>query len=238
MKRIGWILLLLAVAAPVWAKTKIARKTFEFEGKVRTYYLYVPEITDPMPVLMILHGYPRLEPANGHPMVNAWKDLASKENLIVVAPNAEGEGTGDYWNRKLNPPGLFRAVVEKLKAQHSIDASRIYLFGHSAGAEYALSLALTEGNYYAAAAVHAGTMNANNYAPNRRIPIALLYGTRDTICPPEIARQIKTILESIGFPVELNLLPGHDHDYFAQGGIINKIAWEFLKKAQLFPSER
>lgn len=74
MKRVGWILLLLAVTAPIYAKTKITKQTFEFEGRVRTYYLYVPEVADPMPVLMILHGYPADLPATGYPMVNSWKD--------------------------------------------------------------------------------------------------------------------------------------------------------------------
>ncbi|MGO9777107.1 MAG: alpha/beta hydrolase family esterase [Terracidiphilus sp.] len=236
MKRVGWILLLLAVTAPIYAKTKITKQTFEFEGRVRTYYLYVPEVADPMPVLMILHGYPADLPATGYPMVDSWKDLAAKEHIIVVAPNADSQSP-DFWNRKLNPPGFFRAVIEQVKAQHPIDASRIYLFGHSAGAQYALSLAVAEGNYYAAAAVHAGALSSDYGAilalANRRIPIAIWSGNLDSIYPLEMVKQTKSILEANGYPVELNVMPGHNHDYFTVDGAVNERAWKFLKKSQL-----
>lgn len=237
MKRVGWILLMLAVTVPVSAKTKITKQTFEFEGRVRTYYLYVPEVADPMPVLMILHGYPADEPANGLPMADSWKDLAAREHFIIVAPNAEGLNSIDCWNRKLNPPGLFRAVIEQVKAQHPIDASRIYLFGHSAGAQYALSLAVAEGDYYAAAAVHAGALSSDYGAllalANRRIPIAIWIGNLDSVYPLESVRQTKAILEANGFPVEVNVMPGHNHDYFTVDGTVNERAWKFLKKTPL-----
>jgi dipeptidyl aminopeptidase/acylaminoacyl peptidase len=55
----------------------------------------------------------------------------------------------------------------------------------------------------------------------------------DMTCPLDNVRHTKAVLESNGFPVELNILPNHGHDYFTLDGIINEKAWRFLKKAQL-----
>jgi poly(3-hydroxybutyrate) depolymerase len=253
MKRLGWILLFLAMVAPGWAKTKITKKTFEFEGRVRTYFLYIPEVAEPMPVVLILHGYSFLDssgatdlrPISGSSMVDSWKDLAAKEHFIVVAPSDEGSKLNevrngehlDIWNGDLNTPAFFRAVIDQVYTQHSIDPSRIYLFGDAEGAQYALSIAIVDANFYAAVALHAGALDSgysNLMArANRRIPIAFWSGSMDMTCPLENVRHTKTVLESNGFPVELNVLPNHGHDYFTLDGIINEKAWKFLKKAQL-----
>jgi len=249
MKRVGWVLLLLALAAPGWAKTKITKKTFEFEGRVRTYFLFVPEAAEPMPVVLILHGYSQSDlngnteykPITGNLMVDSWKDLASKEHFIVVAPNDEGSKPPDIWNGELNSPTFFRALMEQVDAQHPIDGSRIYLFGDAEGAQYALSIAIVDAKFYAAVAVHAGTLDSGYSMifarANRRIPIALWSGSMDMVCPLYEVRRTKSILESSGFPVELNVLPKHGHDYFTLDGIINEKAWKFMKKAQLPPLE-
>jgi len=230
------MLLLMAMAAPGWAKTKITKQTFEFQGRVRTYYLYVPEETGPMPVVLILHGYPGTDhPSTGYPMVDEWKDLASKEHFIVVAPNAEGSA---YWDRKLNPPELFQAVIDQVKAQHPIDTNRIYLFGHSAGAQYALFLGLLDSDYYAAVVVHSGYKAGSPQFPQvlhstRRIPVAIITGSKDSIYPQVSARMTKDYLESLSFPVLLTILPNDGHDYFPRAGQTNISTWDFMKMTQL-----
>jgi poly(3-hydroxybutyrate) depolymerase len=257
MKRVAWILLLLALTTPGWAKTKITKQTFTFEGRVRTYFLFVPEVAEPMPVVLILHGYslsdlqgiPKLKPISGNSMVDSWKDLAAKEHFIVVAPSDEGSKLNDVrngekldiWNGDLNTPAFFRAVIDQVYTQHPIDPSRIYLFGDAEGAQYALSIAIVDANFYAAVALHAGALDSGYSAimarANRRIPIAFWSGSMDMTCPLDSVRHTKAVLESNGFPVELTVLPNHGHDYFTLDGIINEKAWKFLKKAQFQPPQ-
>ncbi len=248
MKKIVWIFLLLAIAVPGWAKAKITKKTFEFQGRVRTYTLYVPEVAEPMPVLLILHGFMNSDqygdpgqPRIAYSMVNSWKDLASNEHFIVVAPNDAGARPSDFWEGDWNPPEFFRLLMEQVNNQHAIDASRIYLFGDGEGAQYALSTALVDSRFYAAAAVHAGSLNpdyATMLAPaHRRLPIGLWAGNMDSICPLYRVRKSKDILEAAGYPVEMVILPNHGHDYFTMDGIINERVWKFLKKAQLPPHD-
>jgi poly(3-hydroxybutyrate) depolymerase len=56
------------VSMAATAKESVNKSTFEFEGKSRIYYSYVPEIPGPMPVVVLLHGSGR----NGQIMADAW----------------------------------------------------------------------------------------------------------------------------------------------------------------------
>jgi poly(3-hydroxybutyrate) depolymerase len=57
----------------------------------------------------------------------------------IVAPDAYDSSA---WSLKIDSPEFLRAVVEQVKARHAVDESRIYLFGHSAGAVHALVIAI------------------------------------------------------------------------------------------------
>jgi predicted esterase len=249
VKHAGWIFLLLAMAAPGWAKTKITNQSFQFEGRLRSYSLYVPDFAGPMPVVLILHGYtqvdrngfPQFEAISCHSMVDSWKDLASSEHFIVAAPKDEESIPGEIWNGDLNAPAFFRAVLEQVDAQHPIDGTRIYLFGDTEGGQYALSLAIIDAFSYAAVAVHAGVLDPGYPAmiarATRRMPIALWAGNLDLTCLLYNVKQSKAILEANGFPVELNVLPNHGHNYFTLDGMINEKVWKFLKKSQFKPPQ-
>jgi len=170
-------------------------------------------------------------------MVNSWKDLASREHFIVVAPNNAGSRPSDFWEGDWDPPEFFRVLIEQVNAQHPVDGSRIYLFGDDEGAQFALSTAIVDANFYAAVAIHGGALVPDYSAMfarvRRRIPIGLWSGTLDISCPLNRVRKTREILQSAGFPVELNILPNHGHDYFTNDSRINEMAWNFLKKTQL-----
>ena len=63
----------------------------------------------------------------------------------------------------MDPPDFQHAVVQNVKARHAVDGNRIYLLGHSAGAEYPLILAILDSHFYAATAVHAGALQPGFY---------------------------------------------------------------------------
>jgi predicted esterase len=88
-------------------------------------------------------------------------------------------------------------------------------------------------------AVHGTALNPDHAAiiarVRRMIPVGLWTGTMDASCPVNKVRKSRDILESAGFPVELNVLPNHGHDYFTLDGRINEMVWKFLKKSQLPP---
>jgi poly(3-hydroxybutyrate) depolymerase len=212
--------------------TEITTKfAFEFAGKSRTYYLFTPGGEGPLPLVVLLHGSGR----NGQTMIDAWSGLASKEHFSIVAPDAY-DSSG--WSVKIDSPEFLRAVVEQVKARHAVDESRIYLFGHSAGAVHALVIAIIDSRFYAATAVHAGAIPPGYEKllfsrAERRMPIAIWVGAEDPLFPVDAVTATKQSFEQNGFQVNLSIIPNHDHNYYAISDQVNSNAWDFLRKVQL-----
>jgi poly(3-hydroxybutyrate) depolymerase len=57
-------------------------------------------------------------------------------------------------------PAFLYFLIEAVKAKHAVDGRRMYLFGHSAGAEFALTMGLIESEFFAAVAVHSSCLAA------------------------------------------------------------------------------
>lgn len=228
-------LLLLAAALPAWAAPgEIAKETYESAGRKRTYYLYVPKAAaaaaSPVPLLVTLHGSGR----DGRSLVEKWKDLADKENFIVAGPDAfDRQG---WWVPKDGPDGTYD-LVETIKAKHPVDPRRVYLFGHSAGAGFALMISLLESEYFAAAAVHAGLLKPENYnlieLAKRKTPIAMMVGTKDPLFNLADVRATRDELNRRGFAVQLSEIPNHDHWYYDRAPEFNRALWDFLKRHRL-----
>jgi poly(3-hydroxybutyrate) depolymerase len=230
-----WVIVLCALplALPASAKDKITKLSFDFSEHARVLYVVIPEKQGPMPVVVLLHGSGR----NGEIMAQAWKDLAAREGFIIAAPDAY-ESAG--WGSPVDPPEFFRAVIDQVKAIHPVDESRIYLFGHSAGAAYALFLAIMDSDLFAATAIHAGALQANPEGlfeqADRKMPIAIWVGDRDPNFPVDTVTATKRLYDSHGYHVELSVIPNHDHNYYVISDEINGRAWNFLKKFQLEPA--
>lgn len=229
-----WILLgcVLLISTPAYSKTKAKSREiyFRYNGRQRSAAILIPEQPGPLPVLLLLHGSGR----SGEVMVAEWKDLAAREGIVLVAPDAADPLS---WNLKPDSPDFLHFAVDQAAALHPIDRSRIYMFGHSAGAEYVLILSLLDADYFAAAALHAGMLlpafnNAFDQA-DRHMPVAIWSGTMDSNFPPDQVRATKRHFDDHGYNVQLTLMPGHDHNYYAVSGEVNRKAWEFLKAERL-----
>ena len=225
--------LLLNLAAPAAPAEKIVKESIRSQGKERSYYLFVPDKTGPdtpLPLVVLLHGSGR----NGLSLAEKWKELAKKEGVIIVGPDAL---TSQGWRIPEDGPDFIHELVEALKAKYPINARRVYLFGHSAGAGQALYLSLLESEYFAATAVHAGAMAADD-APyidraRRKIPIAIFVGTNDHLFPLPVVRATRDALNARGFKSELTEIKGHTHWYYDRAAEINRSAWDFLKAHEL-----
>src|SRR5438552_881400 len=235
MKRsliLSFILLNLAFA-PCTLGQKIRKETIESQGKTRTYYLVVPDqvtAAHPAPLLVLLHGSGR----NGLSLVGKWKDLANKEGIIIAghdAINSQG------WNIPADGPEFLHDLISELKAKYPIDPRRMYLFGHSAGAIFALEMSLMESEYFAATAIHAGALPPDDrdliQMTKRKIPMFIQVGDSDQSFPLKAVRATRDLLNDNGFAVELTEIPKHDHWYYDLAPKINFAAWGFLKIHEL-----
>jgi poly(3-hydroxybutyrate) depolymerase len=140
------------------ADAKITKESFVFREKKRTYYLCTPDGAGAdAPLVVLLHGSGR----NGRSLVEHWRELAEREGLVVVGPDSSDP---KMWSASADGPDFLRALVEAVRARRPFDARRVYLFGHSAGANYSLMLAYLDPEFYAAAAIHAGALRREQAA--------------------------------------------------------------------------
>ena len=223
-------LLLLSSSATVFSQ-EVEKNLITSGGRTRAYYSFVPKkVQTPAPLIVLLHGSGR----NGSIMVDKWKELAKKEGVILVGPDS---ANSQSWAIPVDGPDLLRDIVEEVKSKHAINQRRVYLFGHSAGASYALQLSLFESEYFAATAIHAGALDPRSYSQirlaRRKTPIAIFVGTEDQAFPLKVVRATRDVLNGQGFAVELTEMPNHDHWYYDLAPKINRSAWEFLQKHAL-----
>ena len=214
-------------------KDLITKELITSNGKTRAYYLYVPKSVKPSdhaPLLVTLHGSGH----NGLSLVEKWNDLAEKEGFIVAGPDSLDPAV---WNTPRDGPDFLHELVEALKAKYPIDPRRVYLFGHSGGACFALQIGLLESEYFAAVAIHAGALRGGQYSlidyADRKIPMGIWVGTIDPNFPLPAVRDTRDQLKAHGVPVEMTEIPNHNHWYYDLAPKINREAWDFLKKNEL-----
>ena len=222
--------LLLLSSLSISAKDDITKELITSNGKTRPYYLYVPStVKGPAPLIVMLHGSNR----TGVTLVEKWKDYAKKEGIILAGPDATNLAG---WSSPQDGPDYLHDLVEELKSKYPINPRRVYLFGHSAGASFALYMSLMESQYFAATAIHAGSLRGEEgmiELAKRKIPISIQVGDSDQFFPLKDVRATRDALKEAGIPVELIEIPNHDHWYYDKAAKFNQTAWEFLKKYEL-----
>jgi len=217
-------------SAPSFARDTDSRKVPCSGGGYR-YLLFNPaegKKTVPMPAILLLHGAGD-QPENFLP---AWKDLARKENIVLIAPELP-----------LVPafedvaPQVFRCIVEDSKTTTNIDPRRVYIFGHSMGGYLAFDGAMLASEYFAAVAVHANLIEDKYIGivdkATRKTPIALYIGDHDQFFTVRQVEQTRDLLLRKNFPVHYVELKHHDHNYYAISDRINQDAWDFLSQQRL-----
>lgn len=226
------ILLLLPLSAAA-AKDDITKELITLNGKTRAYYLYVPSnIKSPPlpPLIILLHGSNR----TGISLVEKWKDYAKKEGIILAGPDS---ADSRVWSHQLDGPDFLHDLVEELKNKYPINPRRVYLFGHSGGAIFAMQMALMESQYFAAAAIHAGALTNEDKGlfdlAKRKIPVSIQVGDSDPLFPVNIVRATRDAFKAKGFPVDMVEIPNHNHWYYDQASKFNQTAWQFLKQYEL-----
>ena len=223
----------LACGARADAVDKASKESFEFAGLKRNYAMFAPPTAaaSGAPLLVLLHG----SFSNGAAIVSWWIPLAEEEGIVLAGPDAR---EAEAWQLRADGPEFIRALIDNVAAKHSIDRSRIYLFGSSGGAVYSLTLSMLESGLFAATAVHAGAWRQPNeframpYA-RRKIPIAIFIGDRDEYFPLIAVRKTQKALEQAGHRVSVTVIARHRHAYAEVAPEVNRSAWEFLKGNRL-----
>jgi poly(3-hydroxybutyrate) depolymerase len=214
------------------------RESIVSGGRQRSYRLFVPDgfgRGGPAPAVVLFNG----SGSSVDALMNHWRDVARRDGVLLIGPGAFASGA---WRIPGDSPEFTQEVVEAVKARFPIDPRRVYLAGHSGGAGHVLLLGLLESEYFAAVAAHAGALRPGD-APiidraQRKIPMAIWVGTRDSMVPLRMVRDTGAVLKARGFPVALTEIPGHTHSYDELGRDVTAQAWEFLRKEALHTDPR
>lgn len=233
---VRWLVLAILCASCVSEAQEQA--TFAYNGETRVFSYYRPSdaSAEALPVVMLLHG----SGGSSAGLIRHWIALADKEQIILVAPDSKNRS---YWQRSTEPSEFFRDLIEVVNLKHPVQRERVYLFGHSGGAVYALTLAMMQSHYFAAVSVHAGAwrnaqeLNIHQLAA-RAIPVGIVIGSRDPFFPLRDARKTQEVLDRAGHPTLLHVIQRHDHDYVDVAQETNALAWTFLRRFALNEAPR
>lgn len=153
----------LPAAAGQWA--------FDLYGNIwgtREYQTWVPtnyRAGTPLPAVLVLHGC--VTDPNSMAAVSRFNELADRENFIVIYPRQNVTANPSRcWNfmlsinqsRGMGEPSVLMGIVNKVKSRYSVDNSRVYVTGISAGGAMTSIMAACYSEVFAAAAVHSGGM--------------------------------------------------------------------------------
>lgn len=168
-----------------------------------TYNAQVPEVIDEActwPVVVALHG----SGGSGLDCLDSmgWAELAEREGVLIVAPDAlpaETTKPAEFlrnprqWNSGQHPPdrprsriddlAFFDALLDDLASRWPIDPARIHVAGHSNGAAMAFRLAAERAGRIAGIAAVSGLCWLDDPRPARPVPTLLIAGTRDPLLP-------------------------------------------------------
>lgn len=163
--------------------------------------LYVPKSYqpgDPMPFALTLHGC--CSEAKGG--LNLWLRLAKRNGIILLAPDGGGSWSG--------AEGRIDAGLQQVFSHYAVDTGHIAVVGFSAGAGYALTLGLANGDLFTHVVAHSpGGFYQGE--PRGEPLVFIAHGTEDQTIPIDASsREIVPDLRGDGYRVRYVEYPaGH-----------------------------
>jgi pimeloyl-ACP methyl ester carboxylesterase len=184
------------------------------DGKLLPFRLYVPKSYDQAsakPLVVMLHGALGDERyyLSGLFDPTVIKSEADRHGFFLVGVNG-GSRFG------VNPDDVFE-VIKALTHDYKIDASRIYLTGHSMGGFATWLIASSKPEMFAAIAPVSGGPPAQGdalaglLAKLKGTPVMIVHGAQDGIAPVQLSRTISAAAEKAGLKVSYLEVPDGDH---------------------------
>jgi predicted esterase len=183
--------------------------------------MYVPaqvKQRQPMPLVIALQrigpeDWDIIDSANGR-----IRELADKHGFIVAAPRA---------SLLTRYPLAFVNIVEAISAIYPIDASRVYIIGHSHGAPVAVEMGSQNPDKIAGMVLIAGS----NLGNVKKLPRTLVYsGGIDRFFPADGAREMVAKARNAGIRVEHRTNPTSGHVLLVDDVMDEAVEW-LLKPA-------
>ena len=206
--------------------SRIQKKTYDFKeaDKEMEYALFVPskyDKTKKTPLVVLLHGLG----SNPQQIMRypGLTDQAEKYGFIVVAPmgyNSGGWYGQAFFRNKTNPENLLELsekdvmnVLEIARKDFNTDPDRTYLMGHSMGGGGTWHLGIKYPDQWAALAPLAPAIlrPATDVEKIKHIPVILVQGDADFLCPVATARKWVEQMKNFDMTYRYVEIAGGDH---------------------------
>ena len=217
--------MLLMIFAGIWPTlgAGMAKKKANCDGTQQAYLVLSPDEERELPALLLLHG----AGDSPEPMVDAWKAMAKKEGIVLIAPELPRKSEFEK-----KAPRVFECVLEDAKHAAKINPKRVYVLGNSMGGYLAYDAMAFDSDYFAAVAVHAMGIDPGYDGilahAKRKMPVAIYMGDEDPLVSLKSVRRTRDLLLGKGFMVHYVELKGHAHNYYSVAEKINPDIWQFL----------
>jgi predicted esterase len=171
------------------------------------YYYYLPKAViennlEPHPVLVMVPG---LSGRGDQFVSREFKEFADSEAMVVVAPSFVWDEANWDSGQSYQYPAAWSGdallqIIDQVEEKHGIATSRLYVFGFSAGAQFALRFCLWKPEKCVACAAHA---SGGTVIPDRKVDVRFFatVGTQDT-SRIEIVQAFYNNARSLGIAVE------------------------------------
>jgi pimeloyl-ACP methyl ester carboxylesterase len=194
---------------------EIERAYLASDGKLIPYRIYVPISYDgsaARPLVILLHGALGNERSyfSGLYDPTIIKGEAERRGYIFAAPNGRGTYVGPGEQDVLD-------VIKAVSRDYKVDASRLYLTGHSLGGFATWWVASNKPELFAAIAPvsGAGPSQADQLAAMvaklKGVQALVIHGARDQIVTPDRARSLVAAAQKAGVVVNYVEVPEADH---------------------------
>jgi len=202
------------------------------------YGVYVPtgyQASRPTPLVIALHGL-----GSDEMYMMEYNDLvevAEQHGFLVATPMGFNErgwygsrGSGNDFNRRGQDPGPANlgelseldvmSVLDIMRRDYNVDASRIYLIGQSMGGGGTWYLGTKHPEIWAALGAMAPAMytSPDVLEGARNLPVIVVQGDADTSVDPDVTRRWVAKMAELGMEHEYIEVPGGTH---ASAGRLN-----------------
>ncbi len=197
---------------------EVERAYHASDNKLVPYRVYVPRSYDgasPKPLVVMLHG----SLGDEHYYLSGLfdpeiiKGEAERRGYILAGVNGRGRFPGYSGPSQEDVFEVISAVTRDYK----IDASRIYLTGHSLGGFGTWLVASSKPEKFAAIAAVSGGPPAGGDALTallqrlKGMPVMVVHGAQDGIAPVQLSRAMTAAAEKAGLKVSYMEVPDGDH---------------------------
>jgi poly(3-hydroxybutyrate) depolymerase len=161
--------------------------------------------TDPVPLVVVLHGDREKAPA----AAARWRAAIKRRGwaLLSLQCPAALDCKDSFWQWDGDPKWVADQVAA-VGSQVAIDPARVYLVGWSGGASY-IGARASEWRGFAAVVLHGGGMAPRGDACPERLPAYFLVGDKNPL--HRLAKDLRSYFEGCKQDVTWDVVAGGDH---------------------------